>query len=120
MFRLYSLYKMWKEGTSDPKGFAKGQVLDAILGALIVPVVALILFLAFLFILSYTHLLGGPYGVAKFFFWLLAIFYTLAGLLIHAIYKAFKGAITRVSGSRETKSAKMESGIRDAEVVRED
>ncbi len=110
---------MWKQGSTDPKGFAKGQVLDAIIGALIVPVLGLILFLGLLFILSYTHLLGGPYGIARFFFWLLLIVYTIGGLVIYSIYSAIRNAVTNAKErTKKFSDASDQSlGIRDAEVI---
>ncbi len=118
LFKILRIRSMAKQGINDPQGFvqdqAKEAAIDAAIGALIVPAIFLILFLALLFVLSYTHLLGGPYGIAKFFFWLLVMVYGLAALVLRAIYGIIKQAISGFRGMQGTPpGAKM----RDTETV---
>lgn len=121
LFRILQFRNMAKEGLNDPKGFAKGQAKEAIIGALMVPVIGLILFLALLFVLSYTQLLGGPYGVAKFFFWLLTIAYAIGGFVIYTIYSTIKKAVKNVKDEmkKNSRSTNETSNIRDAEIIEE-
>ncbi len=115
VFKIFQLHKMAKEGIADPKGFAKGQVKEAVIGALIVPVIILALFIAFLFILSYTHVLGEPSGLARFFFWLFVIVYGTAGSVIYLIYSTIRSAIKRSKKLHEMQDT--QAHVRDAEIV---
>ena len=94
----------------DPQAMFRKQIARAFVGALIFPVLMLIGFFVFLFILSFTHLLGGPYGIARFFFWFLAFIY---GSVAYGVLKFSLGK------QKTTDSADSNSGqvFRDAEVV---
>jgi ABC-type uncharacterized transport system fused permease/ATPase subunit len=109
---------MVKEGVENPERFAKNQVKEAVIGALIIPLAILIVFLVFLFILSYTHVLGGPYGLARFFFWILIIIYGLSGSAVYFIGKTFRKVFSSEKITHE--SHKPKGHIRDAEIVDKD
>lgn len=110
---------MVKEGTENPERFAKNQAKDAVIGALIVPIVILILFLGFLFVLSYTQVLGGPYGIARFFFWLLVVIYGISGSALYFIGRAVKRVFSsgKSMSSHQPETSPNGSTIRDAEIV---
>ena len=76
IFQILKVRKMVKEGSENPGNFAGGQVADLLTGLFVVPIVIGVGVLILLFILSFTTLLGGPFGLAKFFF-----FVVLFGIL---------------------------------------
>lgn len=86
IFQILKIRKMVREGKEDPGKLAGGEVGDFIIGAAILPGIVTVGVLVLLFILSYTTLLGGPFGLAKFFFWVILfgtviLFYTLATII---------------------------------------
>jgi hypothetical protein len=92
---LFTIIKTGLKGRSfykDPKNFVSESVKETALSFLIFPIVVAILILAFLFVLSFTHLLGGPFLLAKFFFWILLIGYALVSVPIYLFYKLVKKA----------------------------
>ena len=116
---------MAREGVNDPQGFAKGQIKDAIIGALVVPILMVLGFWVLLFILSFTGMLGGPYGLAKFFFWFVTIIYGIVGFVLLQIFSTLK----RVASTTQKKYRDYDRGnpdqtngvkYRDVEVVREE
>lgn len=117
LFRLLQYKNMAQEGFDNPKAFAKAQATDAIIGAMIVPILFLLGFLGFLFILSYTQLIGGPYGIAKFFFWFLVVVYGTVGYVVYKIFNAFKKALKKHKHSVGFESHT--GRYRDAEIVQE-
>ena len=62
---------MVREGADDPGEFAGTLIGDVIAGILIAPVIITITVLVILFLLSFTTILGGPFGIAKFFFFII-------------------------------------------------
>ena len=122
LFRIIQLTKQGKEGSEDPMGFVSRQAKGAIIEALLIPILGLVAFLVFLFLLSYTHFLGGPYGIARFFFWLLVLVYGTAGYFFYTIYSSFKKVISESKKKMKQKESFTADGkrIREAEVVEEE
>ncbi|MBP6884718.1 MAG: hypothetical protein KBC17_02745 [Candidatus Pacebacteria bacterium] len=98
---IFTIIRVGLKGKSfynDPKNFAEGAVKETALSFLVLPIISALIFLALLFILSFTHLLGGPYWLAKVFFWVLIFGYTILAIPIYAFYRIVKGA-SRQAGS---------------------
>ena len=116
IFEILQIRQKAKRASRDPHEFVKQEAIGALIGALIGPFIFLVLFLGFLFILAYTHLLGGPYGLARFFFWFLVIVYGTVGYLgyqmIALVKRAFKNQ------QQMMREASEDGGVyREAEVV---
>ncbi len=79
-----------KSAYKNPGEFVKSESQEVALSFLIFPIVCALLILAFLFILSFTQLLGGPFAVAKFLFWILFIGYAIISIPIYFFYKLVK------------------------------
>lgn len=90
IFKILKIRQMVKEGTENPSEFAGGQASDFIVGLLIAPLVIAIAVLVLLFILSYTTLLGGPFGFAKFFFYVVLFGALAFGSLVWKLSKLTK------------------------------
>jgi hypothetical protein len=68
IFQIFKIRSMARDAKTDPGGFVGGGVADAFVGMLITPLIVAIGVLVLLFLLSFTTVLGGPFGLAKFFF----------------------------------------------------
>lgn len=73
---------MVREGKEDPGKLAGGEVGDLILGLAILPGIVTLTVLVLLFLLSFTTVLGGPFGLAKFFFWVILFGSVILGYTI--------------------------------------
>lgn len=92
---LFTIIKTGLQGRQfqkDPSGFVASGVKETALSILIIPVVIAIIILGLLFTLGFTELLGGPFGLAKFFFFILLIGYGLISIPIYFFYKLVKRA----------------------------
>ena len=90
IFQIFKIRKMMREGTENPANFAAGQAGEFLVSLFIIPFIISIVILVLLFILSFTTIIGGPFGIAKFFFFVV-LFGTLAfGLLLWKLSKIAK------------------------------
>ncbi len=90
---LITILKIGFKGKSfynNPKNFTEGAVKELGLSVLVGPVVFAILFFALLFVLSFTSLLGGPFLLAKIFFWFIVVCYAILAVPLFAFYKIVK------------------------------
>ncbi len=108
---------MVREGIKDPEAFAESEARGAFIAALIPPVLIALGFLAVLFILGYTALWGGPYGVAKFFFWCCAIIYTVVGYTFYKVVTTLKRAVQAGRERMKGYYTSSTKSYREAEVV---
>ena len=115
IFQIFQITQKTRKASQDPEGFVQQQALGVLIGMLIGPFIFLLLFLVFLFLLSYTHLLGGPYGIARFFFWFLAIIYGTVGYLGYKAVVTIKRVISQQRKKMQTSQNK--GKYREAEVV---
>lgn len=119
LFKILHIKNMAQEAASNPQAFAEQQAKEAMIGAMIFPLVVFLGFLAFLFILAYTHLLGGPYGVAKFFFWIIGIIYATAGYVLYKIVTSLK-RIVQKQREKMKETTISEGNYREAEIIKEE
>lgn len=70
LFQILHIRNTVKELKDDPGKFAGGQAGELLMGIVILPLIIVILGLALMFILGFTHLLGGPYLLFKIVFFL--------------------------------------------------
>jgi cell shape-determining protein MreC len=99
---LFQIIKAGFDGKSfshDPKRFTEGVVKQTALSFLIAPVITAVLFLTLLFVLSFTHILGGPFWLARVFFWMLAIGYAFVSIPVYLFYKMVKRA-SKIAGTK--------------------
>lgn len=68
LFKIIQLMNKLRKGTNDPRGFAREETNDAILGVFIVPFIMNILFSALFFIVGYTNLFGFSWWIGKLLF----------------------------------------------------
>lgn len=108
---------MAQEGLNNPEAFAEDQAKEALIGALILPVIVVLGFLAFLFVLAYTGILGGPYGVAKFFFWIVTIIYVVVGYTLYKVATTLKRAVQSQRQAMRKQAEEKNTNYREAEII---
>jgi hypothetical protein len=87
---------MVKEAKENPGNFAGSQARDAILGIVILPLIIVILGLAFLFALAFTKFLGGPYIFFKIIFFIGLVSSFVIGSIIYKITSALRSTTKKV------------------------
>ncbi len=95
IFQIFFIRREIKKGLNDPSGFVIDQLLDFVKGYLILGGAVGILILVPLCILGYFGWLGGPYGVAKFFFWFFLIIFGISETIITFIYLKVRKILKR-------------------------
>ena len=73
VFQLNSIAQNAGQAAEDPLGFSGRYVIAQAKRVCISFLLSIFSLLILTFILSYTHLIGGPYILAKFFFWLILL-----------------------------------------------
>lgn len=96
IFQIFKIRKMVREGTENPGKFAGGQASDLLVGLFIIPLIISIFVLVLLFLLSYTSVLGGPFGLAKFFFYIVLFGTITFCSLIYKLSKLAKVTTNKV------------------------
>ena len=90
---------MTRDGKANPGDLIGGGVADAFVGMLITPLVIAIGVLILLFLLSFTTVLGGPFGLAKFFFFVVLfgtyMLFTIIRKLSRVAKKVTKQAVDK-------------------------
>lgn len=90
-----------RKAYKHPGEFAGEAVTDVALSVLILPILGALALVVLLFLLSFTHLLGGPYFLAKVFFWLLIVGYAIIGLPIYLYYRLVRRISKKVGTETE-------------------
>lgn len=120
LFNLFTQYRSIKQGVHKPEEFVQEQLFGILFGALLVPALLFIGFFVLIVILAFTSVLGGPYVIAKIFFWFLAVVYFSIGYLIFMVIKTIKkGTRAGVSKVQEgvSKFTMKNKVVKDAEVT---
>ena len=96
LFKLFRSYRRGegKEGLTD---FANDQAGDLLLAPFWIAILIIAPFLIISAIFAFFKLWGGPYGLAKFFFWLLTIVLVLVVWIMRSIISRSKKMIKKVS-----------------------
>lgn len=81
---------MIKEGKENPGKFAGNQAGDLLMGMFIMPIISAMVFLGGFFVLGFTTILGGPYSLVKFLFYILLIFVFFLSLIFRKVYLLLK------------------------------
>ena len=87
IFGLIKLFRSYNKGEGE-KGvneFAHEQLTDILLSPFWVTLIIIIPLAILAGALGFFHLWGGPYGIAKFFFWFFAVMLALIVLAMRAI-----------------------------------
>lgn len=87
MFGIFKVYSDAKKGVKDPAGLGKELALDLIKGPLVLFTFLGAVFLAIMFTVGFTGLLGGPYIFFKVVFILLLIPFTIFELIGWSVYR---------------------------------
>jgi hypothetical protein len=90
LFQILHIRSTVKELKEDPGKFAGGQASEVLMGILILPLIIVVLGLAFLFILAFTHVLGGPYLFFKIIFFLALFVSAILGIIVYKLTSLFR------------------------------
>jgi hypothetical protein len=109
LFRIIKIYRMSKAGIENPENFAADEAGGFLLGLILVPVLGALIFLLFLGALAFSHFWGGPYAVAKvFFFFLLIPYAVFAGIIITTVRIVKKMTKAAVEKGKDTPHVTLE------------
>jgi uncharacterized RDD family membrane protein YckC len=102
---LFTIIKVGLKGRSfykNPQNFVEEGVTETALSFLILPAIFCFLFLVLLFVLGFTGLIGGPFLLAKIFFWIVLIISSIIAVPVYFFYKLVK-KVSRKAGSTTEK-----------------
>lgn len=97
-YALFKLFRAHKKGQlKDGMGeFAHEQTEEIISAPFWLVIIIIAPFLIFCAVLGFFEVWGGPYGIAKFFFWFFAIIVTIIFLIMRAIGKGAKKILNKI------------------------
>jgi len=90
IFKVFKIRNMIKEGKENPGKFAGNQAGELLMSMFVMPIISAIVFLGGLLVLGFTTLLGGPYGLAKFLFYIVLFFTFFLSLILRKVYLLVK------------------------------
>jgi len=100
IFQLFFIRRQIRKGIADPSSFLVEQATDFFKNFLIACTITAVLILALLAIFGLTSWFGGPFGLARFLFWLLLIIITPAEIFFISLFikirKFLKGGSEQV------------------------
>ena len=96
LFKIFFIGKTIREIKQNPGNFAGEEARDAIIGILLIPLIIVILGLAFIFALGFTGFLGGPYLFFKIVFVLGLFTSCILGLIIYKLTSALRNTTKKV------------------------
>lgn len=109
LFKIFRIKKMITQGMRDPGGLAGEEAAGALTALLILPGIGALIWLALMFILGFTPLLGGPFGFFKFVFVVSFIGVLGIGIVLYKIIRAAgrfaRKTTERVIGRGDAKDA---------------
>lgn len=88
LFRIRKTYKDIKEAKNDPRGFAEGQIKETALGALLTPLIPMLIVVAFCF--AFGYIVGDGSGFFRVVFWIFFIPFTIFSASIWALYRGMQ------------------------------
>lgn len=91
ILKVLKIRKTMKELKEDPSKLAGEEVGGFFIGMILGPALIPFLILILLFILGFTGLIGGPFGLFKFLFFLFLIPSIGVFLILFKAYKIIKG-----------------------------
>lgn len=94
-FSIIKLSLRGRNAYNNPGEFVKDETKEMAFSFLIFPIVFAIIILAILFIFAFTHIWGGPFALAKIFFFILFIGYLILSIPIYLFYKLVSKASKR-------------------------
>lgn len=100
IFRVIQLYKNVQEGTADPTGFGRDQLMDIVKGFFIPFIVIGACVLVLFALVGFTDVFGfGPFGFFRVIFWLGLVAFSLWVLIswvVISIAKRFLGRAKKI------------------------
>lgn len=96
-YALFKLFRAHKKGQfKDGMGeFAHEQAGEILLAPFWLAIIILAPFLIFCATLGFFEVWGGPYGLAKFFFWFFGVIVAIIGLVMRGISKGAKKILNK-------------------------
>lgn len=88
LFRIRKTYKDIKEAKTDPRGFATGQIRETALGAILGPLVPMLVLVTISFVVGY--IVGDGSGFFKVLFWIFFIPTCIFSVSMLALYRGVK------------------------------
>lgn len=111
MFGFFKTYKDIKKGINDPALLGQDLALDAIKAPIVLMTFFAVIFFGALFLLAFTHLLGGPFLFFKIVFWILII----PAIFVETVFWMFISRVKKMLDLAR-KNLKKKEGVIDAEV----
>ena len=96
LFRLFRIRKTVREVQKDAGGFAGDEVVGLFAGLLMIPVLLVLGALILFFLLGFTTLIGGPFGLFKVLFIVGAFVSFFIFIILRPIVLFFKKGTKRV------------------------
>jgi membrane protein implicated in regulation of membrane protease activity len=90
IFKILKIRKSIREARENPGKFGAGELMDLVKGVLVVPALVVLGVLVILFIFGFTHIIGAPSGLARFFFVLFLIPTVIVSIFINRLLNSFK------------------------------
>lgn len=94
LFRIRKTVKDIKDAKHDPRGFAAGQIQETALGAILAPLVPMLVLVAASFLLGYVA--GDGSGFFKVLFWIFFIPTVIFSASMLALYRGIKNSLQRL------------------------
>ena len=97
-YALFKLFRAHKKGQlKDGMGeFAHEQTGEILLAPFWLAIIIIAPFLIISAVFGFFEVWGGPYGIAKFFFWFFAVIVAIIGLVMRAIDKGAKKILNKI------------------------
>lgn len=107
IFRVIQLYKNVQEGTADPTGFGRDQLMDIVKGIFIPFVVVGALVLVLFGLLGFSDVLSvGPFGFFRVVFWLGLIVFWAWVFISWVVITLAKKILGRLKNVADTKMSR--------------
>jgi hypothetical protein len=109
LFRIRKTYRDIKEAKNDPRGFAEGQLKETALGAILAPLVPMLVVVVLCFVFGY--IVGDGSGFFRVVFWIFFIPFTIFLASMWALYRGMKKLTKNIA--RKTHSDTIHVEARD-------
>lgn len=111
LFQIIKVGVQGRKAYKHPGEFTGEAVRDVALSFVILPLLGAVALVVLLFLLSFTHVLGGPYFLAKIFFWILFVTCLLIGVPAYLYYRLVRRISKKVG--EQTDRVFVESHVKE-------
>lgn len=95
IFQIFFLQSEIKNGINNPAAFVAEKAMDLVKIYLILSSLVGLGLILLMAILGMTHWLGGPYGIARFFFWIFLIIFVPCELFFILLFVKVRKILQR-------------------------